>query len=153
MWWRSPDIYSRAIDGDGLYPAILPLLPRREEGDSPNDDVWTEWLEQLSPSQLLDFLRYTSDVEGNEADWDIEGFNTNESADVKKTINTLSHAFPFPFPHVGLEPHPTKKERWVLKNWHDFYLNRRHLPLSRWDVLRRHFTALVKMAEHAPAPE
>lgn len=153
MWWRSPDIYSRAIDGDGLYPANLPMLPRREEGDSPNDDVWTEWLGDLSPKQLLAFLLYTSEVEGNEADWDIVGFNTNAPDSWKKTINALSHAFPFPFAHVGLEPHPTKKERWVLKNWHDFYLNRRHLLLGRWDVLRRHFAALVKMAEHAPAPE
>lgn len=150
MWWRSPSIYSRATEGDGLYPEILPLLPRREEGGSPNSDVWTEWLEQLSPSQLLDFLRFTSEVEGNEKDWDIEGFNTNEPADVKKTINALSHAFPFPFAHMGFQPHPTKKERWVLKDWHDFYLNRRHLPLARWDVLRRHFAALCRMAEHAP---
>lgn len=150
MWWRSPDIYSRAIDGDGLYPANLPMLPRREEGDSPNDDVWTEWLEQLSPGQLIAFLLYTSEVEGNEADWDIVGFNTNAPDDWKKTINALSHAFPFPFAHMGLEPHPTKKERWVLKSWHDFYLNRRRLILPRWDLLRRHFAALVKMAEHAP---
>lgn len=150
LWWRSPDIYSRAIEEDGLFPASLPMIPRSEEGDSPNNDVWTEWIAALNPNQLLAFLLYTSEAQGNEADWGIEGFNTNEPADVKKIINALSHAFPFPFAHAGLEPHPTKKERWVLKDWHDFYLNRRHLPLARWDILRRHFAALVKMAEHAP---
>lgn len=150
LWWRTPDIYSRAIEGDGLYSSILPPLPRGEEGDTPNSDVWMEWIAALNPNQLLKFLLYTSEVEGHEADWDIEGFNTNEPADVKEIINALSHAFPFPFGHRGLDPHPTKKERWVLKDWHGFYLNRRRLPLARWEILRRHFAALVKMAEHAP---
>lgn len=152
MDWRTPDIFYRATDPDSLdlLPAILPALPNNEFGDSPNEDSWMEWLETLSPAQLLSFLLYTSDVEGNEADWDIEGFNTNAPHDFKKIINALSHAFPFPFAHMGLEPHPEKKERWVLKNWHDFYLNRRRLPLARWEILRRHFAALCRMAEHAP---
>lgn len=151
MWWRSPSIWIRAIQSD--YPTHIPPLPSLPSHDSPCVEAWAEWLHTLSPLGLLSFLLYTSEMEGNPADWDMEGFNTNAPAEQKKTINALSHAFPFPFPHVGLEPHPTKKERWVLKSWHDFYLNRRHLPLSRWDVLRRHFSALLKMAEHAPAPE
>ena len=153
MWWRSPDLFCRATDPDSLesYPTSLPPIPTNEEfGDSPNSDVWTEWLEQLSPSQLLDFLRYTSKVEGNEKDWDIEGFNTNAPDDWKKTINALSHAFPFPFAAEGLVPHPTQGGRFVLQDWNDLYLYRRRLPHAKFEVVRRHFAALVKMAEHAP---
>lgn len=157
LWWRTPDIFCRATDPSSLesYPASLPALPVNEEfGDSPNDDVWTEWLAQLNPAQLLAFLIWMGNFYGQTSEmWENIDIS-NISQKQWDVMSAISHTFPFPYSRAvsGLDGHPTRHELTVLppRKTQDLNNNRRRMPPHKWNVIRRHFAALVKMAEHAP---
>lgn len=157
MNWRTPDLFYRATDPSSLenYPDSLPPVPMNEEfGDSPNKDVWFEWLAALDPAQLLAFLLWMGNFYGQDSDlWDIIDI-IDISQKQWDTMSAISHTFPFPFPRAvcGLDGHPTRHELTVLppRKTQDLNNNRRRIPPHKWNVIRRHFAALVKMAEHAP---
>lgn len=160
MNWRTPDLFYRATaDPASLenYPDSLPPVPMNEEfGDSPNKDVWFEWLAALDPAQLLSFLVWMEIHYGQDSDlWEMIDIH-NIPQKQWDVMSALSHTFPFPFPSssvVGLDGHPTRHELAVLppRKTQDLNNNRRRMPLSRWNVIRRHFVAIELMAEHAPA--
>jgi hypothetical protein len=125
-----------------------------EFGDSPNSDVWFEWLADLDPAQLLAFLTWMDLFHSQTSEmWEMIDIH-NIPQKQWDAMSKISHTFPFPSPSsvVGLDGHPTRHELTVLppRKTQDLNNNRRRIPPHKWNVIRRHFAALVKMAEHAP---